>query len=125
MSALKKLRELEAQKPSAGQVARGALAGGVAGMAASSARGLVSGGIKSSITDALQAPTAAGKVGRLAGGAVKGLGSAMAGSAAFGSTMPFVRGYLDREAEKATLKQYLGSGEGGRARQQIKRTLGV
>ena len=116
VTALKRLRELEARKPTAGQVARGAVAGSVGGMAASLARGAVSGKLREGVGEALQAPTVGGKLKALGKGALKGAGEAAAGSAAFGATVPFVRQYLDTGAEKAKLKEYLGTSKRGRVR---------
>lgn len=123
--ALNKLRELEAKKPTGSEIARGALAGGTAGTVASLARSAVSGGLAKSVREAMQAPTIVGKAGRLTSSALSGAGQSMAGSAAFGSTLPFVRGYLDREAEKAKLREYLGVAKGGKVRRKAKRVLGV
>lgn len=125
VEALGRLRDLESSKPKPSEIARGALAGGVAGTASSLARGLVSGGVRQSVGDALKAPTAVGKVGRLAGSALQGLGTSMAGSAAFGATLPFVRRRLDQEAEKAKLREYLGVASGGKIRREAKKVLGV
>ena len=125
LGALRRLRKLEHTKPEAGEIARGALAGGVAGTASSLARGVVSGSLRSGVAEAMKAPTARGKASKLVGGAAKGIGSSMAGSAAFGSTLPFVRRQLDRGAEKAKLRDYLGNSRGGKVRREVRKTLGV
>lgn len=124
-SAMRRLRQIEREKPGGDEVARGAIAGSAAGVASRAAGGLMSGDIVKGTREALKAPTVAGKIGKLGLGALRGAGSSMAGSAAFGTTLPFVRRHLDREAEKAKLEDYLGTSKGGTTRRKAKRMLGV
>lgn len=106
--ALKRLKTLEETKPTAGQVARGALAGSAAGTTAALASNLLSGNLAKGVREAWKAPTIAGKVGKMGLSALRTAGGAAGGSAAFGATLPTVRGHLDRQAEIAKLKEYLG-----------------
>ena len=125
VKAINRLKKIEKNKPTGGEIARGALAGTAAGTTAMAARAAVSGEMAKGIRGALQAPTIGGKLLNLGRGALKGVGTTAAGSAAFGATLPAARRYLDTEAEKATLREYLGTSKGGKARQRVKRVLGV
>lgn len=125
VESLKKLKELEEAKPDPSAIARGALAGGLAGTASTAARGITTGDIFKGVGKALKEPTVARKAGKILGGAAKGVGGALAGSAAFGATLPFARRYLDREAEKAKLRDYLGVSSRGKVRREVAKTLGV
>lgn len=125
VEALRRLKELEANKPSASQIARGAVAGTAAGLAAQVAREGVSGGLKKGIGEALKAPTVKGKLWGLGKGALTNLGATAAGSAAFGATLPMARQYLDSGAEKARLREYLGTSKRGRTRREVAKVLGV
>ncbi len=132
IGAIKRLRELEAKKPTGAQLARGALTGAMVGPAAALAGRAVSGqlgkGIREGVGTAMQAPTKGGKALGLAkalGGGIRSLGGAAASGAVFGAALPTVRGHLESESEKETLRQYLGGGEKGLVRRKMKRTLGV
>jgi len=124
-ASLKRLKTLEETKPTAGQIARGALAGGVAGTASQLAKGLVTGDLKRGIATAMEQPTARGKMNALAVSALKNVGGTLAGSAALGSTLPTLRGHLDREAEKEKLREFLGQKADSRAHRKVKKVLGL
>lgn len=132
VGALKRLRKLEAKKPSGAQLARGALTGALVGPAALLASQAVKGGlgknIVGGISKAWKAPTKAGKALGLAkalGSGVRGLSGAAASGAVFGAGLPTLRGHLESEAEKATIRQYLGGEDAGTMRGKVRRTLGV
>ena len=125
LKSLERLKQIEDNKPTGGEIARGALAGTAAGTAALTARSLVTGGLVKGVRAAMTAPTTGGKLVGLGKGALEGLGSTAAGSAAFGATLPAARRYLDTEAEKATLRGYLGTSKKGRLRGKVTRVLGV
>jgi len=123
--AIKRLKKIEKNKPTAAEIGRGALAGTAAGTTAAVARGLVTGDVVRGVGKAMRSPTLKGKAWNLGKSAVKGLGATAAGSAAFGATLPAARRYLDTESEKATLRDYLGDSRGGSTRRRVKRVLGV
>lgn len=127
-AALKRLQELEATKPTSAQVARGAASGALVAPAATFANKLVGGGVGKGISEAVKAPGIKGKLLGLGGATLGGgrqLLAASAGSAIGFGTVPLVRGYLDREAEKEKLKKYLGTSRRGKLRGNIKSHLGV
>lgn len=126
LQAVKKLRDLEANKPKPDEIARGALAGGVAGTASTLARGIVTGDLAKGVGNAVRGSTnLRGALWNMGKGVAKGVGGSLVGSAAFGATLPFARRFLDQEAEKAKLKNYLGQGRSSRTLQTVKETLGV
>lgn len=132
IAAVKRLRELDANKPTADQLARGALTGALVGPAAALANRAVSGelgkGISSGVSQAMSAPTRGGKalgLGKALVGGIRGLGGAAAGSAVVGAGLPSVRRHFDQEAEKAKLRDYLGQSRGGHVRTSVKKALGV
>ena len=110
-AALKRLNKLEKEKPSAGQIARGALVGSVVGPTAS-----------------LAWRTAAGKRGR-AGFPIWMGARAQAAHAAhgavYGGVLPAGRQKLERESEKQKLREYVGQNRRGTLRGKIKSTVGV
>lgn len=124
-ASLKRLKTLQETKPTAGQIARGALAGSVAGTASQVAKGLVTGDVKRGIVHVLEQPTTRGKAKALAAGALKNFGGTLAGSAALGSTLPVIRGHLDREAEKEKLREFLGQETNSPAHRKVKKVLGL
>lgn len=105
-NALGRLRKLEREKPTAGQLARGAITGAVVSPTASLVGGLVGG-------------TGPKGVFRSARGA---LGSAV-GGAVFGAALPMVRRRLDVEAEKGQLRAYLEKPRRGATAQAAKQVL--
>jgi hypothetical protein len=131
-TALQKLKKLEAENPTKGELARNAMAGAAVMPVMGTVSGLVSG--KQPLVEALRnyreglpgagaTRSAAWKKG------LSGTGRGMAASAvsgmALGAGMPLVRGYLHREAEKEKLRQYLGEKKRGKLRNKIKRTVGL
>lgn len=130
--ALRRLRKLERDAPTAGELSRNALAGAAVMPVMGTVSGLVSG--KQPLQEQLRlfregaataAPTrrAAWKKG------ISGTGRGMLASAvsgvALGAGMPLVRGYLHREAEKEKLRDYLGVSKRGKLRGKVKKQLGV
>ena len=114
--AYKKLKDLQKNKLTVGELGRGALTGAIVGPVASIATNAPrissmyrGGGIK---------------------GVIKGLGTGMLGSAlggaVLGAGLPSVRRQLDERAQIAKLEDYLSQGRGTyRLRNKIKRTMGV
>lgn len=128
VSALAKLKELENTRPTPEQVTRGAVAGGLTGIIAKGAGGLVSGDVAKGLASGLKAPGVGGKLvgaGKALGRGLHGSAAAAASSAAFGASLPVIRSHLDREAEKNKLRTYLGQGGGGRVQQTSKKYLGI
>ncbi len=132
--ALKKLRKLEEEKLTGGQLARGALTGAIVGPGAALASKGVSGdltkGIKGGVRKALKkaGPSRLGKAKALGGalvGGIRGLGGSAASGAVFGAGLPVVRRKLDVEAEKEKLEQYLGRSRRGQFAGEVRKTLGV
>jgi hypothetical protein len=144
--ALKRLQKLEESKPTGGEMARNALAGGMVGPVMTTASGLIAGkqpfqealerfhemakreqfavpkGLRSSLSDprfrkeVLQRGLARTGRGMLAAGA---------SGAILGSLMPVIRTKLHESAEKEKLRDYLGTSSRGRLRSQVKQQLGV
>jgi len=132
--ALKKLKKLEAEKLTAGELARGGMTGAIVGPGAALASKAVSGeltrGIKGGVTTALKGagPGRLGKgkaLGKALVGGVRGLGGSAASGAVFGAGLPVVRRKFDVGAEKEKLEQYLGKSRRGRFAGEVKKTLGV
>lgn len=108
MDAMRRLRDLEAAKPTAGHLLRGAGVGAIAGPVASAASRFVAGGAK-----------------RGALGAARDIAGQAASGAIYGGAIPFARHHLETGVQKQKLKEYLGHKPKGRLRGQIKKTLGV
>lgn len=133
VAAMKRLRELEKEKITPGQMARSALAGGAAGITGQIVRETASGTPFKAIKGVIQEnPRLAGKVLGLGKAGLKGLhgmGATALGSAALVTAAPFYRRHLHREAEKAKLKEFVGGGGDQTQLQQtrgrVKRFLGV
>ena len=128
--ALAKLRKLEREKPTVGELKRGATAGAIVGTGANLMSNIVSGGSGGGIRKALKAPTVGGKtlgMGKALFGGARTLTGAAASGATFGAGLPIVRRKLDVESEKETLRDYLDSNRrGGRGiRRQAKKIVGV
>jgi hypothetical protein len=129
---LSRLKALEANKPTADAVARGAITGAVVGPAATLVGRGVSGdlqqGVRKGLTQAMKAPTKGGKalgVARAGFQGVRGLAGSAASGAVFGAGLPAVRRHLDQEAEKEKLRDYLNVSRRGRLRSSVAQTLGV
>lgn len=128
VDALKRLKKLESEKPTASQLSRGALAGGIVGVGSNLARGLVKGEVTEGLSEAMRAKGVGGKalaLGKSLGRGLHNSAASAAGSATFGALMPVVRGHLDREAEKDKIREYLGREKGGKLRRASKKYLGV
>ena len=129
VESLSKLRRLEREKPTGGELARNALAGVAVMPAVTTASSLVAG--EQPIQKALEARrlTGVGTIGSaLKRGAWKsgrGLAGAALSGAVLGAGLPLARGYLHREAEKETLRDYLGVSKRGKTRKKVKKELGV
>ena len=123
--ALKRLKTLEETKPTGGQIARGALAGAGAGTLATIANNLVSGRIVGGIRDVVKAaPGGRAAMAKQVGLSALGtLGGNIAGTTAFGAAMPILRGHLDRKAEIAKLKEYVGTQPAGSIPQALHHKL--
>jgi hypothetical protein len=148
--ALRRLRKLEREAPTSGELSRNALAGAAVMPAVTTASSLVAGNqpLQESIKEyreakkALKAapPGPQGKTVAMKPGAPSTLGKAvkrglwrsgrgMAGAAlsgaVLGAGLPVARGYLHREAEKEKLREYLGVSKRGKLRRRVKKQLGV
>jgi len=107
--ALRRLRDLEDSKPTAGQLLRGAGVGAIAGPVAAGVSRVISGGVKRGL-----AGTARDIAGQAASGAI------------YGGAIPFARHHLESGVEKKKLKGYLDTHDRqNRLQGQIKKTLGV
>lgn len=130
VDALSRLRKLEKEKVTAEQLTRGAATGAIVGPLAALASKTVGGDTGKAFRKALSTAGSgrAGKakaVGKAALMGVRGLGAAASSGAVFGSALPTVRGHLDREAEKDTLRDYVGESRSGKMRRKAKKYLGV
>lgn len=127
--ALDKLRALEENKLTGGELARGALTGAVVGPTALAANQLISG--SQPLVEALKGPRGpglkglAGAVGKGLAKTLRGSGGAAAGSALFGAGIPTVRRQLDRQAEMEKLRNYISNNPEPSLRSSVKQTLGV
>ncbi len=141
MKALNKLKELEEEKPTAGEIGRGALTGAVVGPGAYLAAAPLT--EESSVGKAIKAVRGAAADAGPGHGSVRlgkildnkavrkglkstgmGLGAAAVSGAAYGLGLPLLRRKLDVGAEKASLRDSLGQ-EGGGVRRKVTRTMGV
>jgi len=114
MASARRLRRLRKNKPTGGQLVRGA----VSGATILPAFGLISSAIKGKIPRNAAGALHYGKLGReVAGDAVRG--------AAIGSLLPMARQYMNTAAEKEKIHQFLGTSERSPVRSQIRQTLGV
>lgn len=102
--ALERLDDLEHQKPTMGQLGRGALVGSVVGPIASNVSKLISAGH-------LHSPRE--MAGQIAGGAI------------FGTAAPLLKHKVESGAERKTLKDYINAGGGGRLATQIENKLEI
>lgn len=128
VAALSKLRKLEREKPTAEELTRGGVAGGLTGVLARGASGLASGDVAKGLGGALRQKGVGGKalgLGKALGKGLHSSASSAAGSATFGAGLPTIRRHLDREAEKDKLRGYLGEARGGKVRSRAKKYLGV
>jgi hypothetical protein len=100
--ALQHLDTLESQKPTAGQLARGALVGSVVGPVASNVSKLISAGH-------LHTPREV--AGQVAGGVI------------FGTATPLLKHKVETGTERRMLQDYVNSGQGGRLATQIESKL--
>jgi hypothetical protein len=141
MKALAKLKELEEEKPTAGDIGRGALTGAAVGPGAylaaaplteDSAVGKAIKAVRGAAADAGPGHSSV-RAGKILGnkavrkglkGAGMGLGAAAVSGAAYGLGLPLLRRKLDVGAEKANLRESLGQ-EGGGVRRNVTKTLGV
>ncbi len=128
--AITRLRALEKERATPEQLTRGAATGATVGPLAAAAFKVVGGDAGKAFRGALSTPGAGGKGKALALGkatlrGVRGLGGSAASGAVFGAGLPTVRGHLDREAEKDTLREYVGESRGGKVRRKAKKYLGV
>ncbi len=102
--ALGRLEELEATRPTGGQLTRGALVGASVGPIASNISKLIS-------SSKLHSPR------EIVGQAVSG--------AMFGGAMPYAKHEVESGAERRKLKSYISAGHGGRLATQIENKLGT
>lgn len=102
--ALTRLDELDHQRPTAGQLGRGALVGSIVGPIASNVGKLISEGRFSKPRDI---------AGQIASGTI------------FGTATPFIKHKVETGTERKTLKNYIDSGGGGRLATQIENKLGT
>lgn len=106
--AMRRLRDLEASKPTAGQLLRGAGVGAVAGPVASAVSRGITGGAKRGVV-----------------GAAREIAGQAASGAIFGGGIPYARHHLETGVERQKLKEYLGQKPSTRLRGRITKTLGV
>jgi hypothetical protein len=125
---LANLQRLDRERPTAGQTARGAMAGAVGGLASKTMSSISSGDMKKGLSSSMAGRTGAkGKLMGAGAALLKGLhqgASAASGSAAFGATVPSVKRQLERGAEKGRLKAYAEGAPEGALRSSIKERLG-
>jgi len=115
--AYKRLKKLEAGKPRAGEIGRGAAVGALTVPIATLAHRAIS-GPKGRVPSTLKNTAA------LFPGIRPMLASAGYGSV-FGGVMPAARQKLEREVEKQKLRDYLGTSKRGKLRSKIKKTVGI
>jgi len=130
--ALGRLKELEEEKPTVGELGRGAATGAIVGpgaaLAAAGSKGQLS---RKALGKTFRGALEGAKGGRLGKAKIVGglIGGALAAPAAsgavFGTSLPLVRRKLDVEAEKEQLRQYTGTSKRGRIHRQATEYLGV
>jgi hypothetical protein len=98
------LEELEATRPTPGQLGRAALLGATVGPVASNVNKLISSG-------KLHTP--------------REVAGQMAGGVLFGAAMPYAKHEIESGAERRKLKRYIAAGHGGRLATQIETKLGT
>lgn len=103
-SALEHLEELEATRPTTGQLLRGAALGATIGPISSNVNKLISSGH-------LNTP--------------REIAGQVAGGLLFGTAMPYAKHELDSGAERRKLRNYVDAGHGGRLATQIENKLGT
>jgi hypothetical protein len=103
-SALQHLEELEATRPTTGQLLSGAALGATIGPISSNVNKLISSGHLNSPREI---------AGQVAGGLL------------FGTAMPYAKHELESGAERRKLRQYVDAGHGGRLATQIENKLGT
>lgn len=119
VTAMKRLKKLEASKPTAGEIGRGALVGST----------LVP--MASLVSRAIQGPMgrAGGKIlasgGRAWWPGVRPLLASSGYGGVFSGLVPAARHKLERGAEKQKLKEFVGSNKRGKVRGTVKKYLGV
>lgn len=128
-AAYQKLQKLESQTPTAAELGRGALAGSAVGILSTGASNLASGNLKRGVQNALKEKTWGGRLKAMGRSALQAGAGSAAGSATFGAALPLIRRRLDRNAEIAKLKEFVGQepGEGriSQARHAVAKNLGV
>ena len=102
--AMERLDDLEHQRPTLGQLGRGALVGAMVGPIASNVSKLVSEGRFSKPREI---------AGQIAGGTI------------FGTATPLLKHKVETGTERKTLRNYVESGQGGRLSHQIEHKLGT
>jgi len=130
--ALGRLKELEEEKPTIGELGRGSATGAIVGPGAMIAATGAKGGLsRKAVTSALSTALKGAKPGRFGkakaiGGLIGGaLAAPAASGAVFGTGLPLVRRKMDVEAEKERLRQYTGTSRRGRVHRQATEYLGV
>ena len=127
--ALGRLQQLEAWKPTVGQLSRGALVGAGVAPLATVVNRTVSGQLGKGLTEALKTQGGVKQkalgLGRAAFSGGRQLAAASAGTAAAGALLPQLKMQADQAAEKEKLRQYLGTSSRGPARQKLMEYAGV
>jgi len=130
--ALGRLKELEEEKPTIGELGRGSATGAIVGPGAMIAATAAKGGLsRKAVTGAVTKALRGAKPGRWGkakaiGGLIGGaLAAPAASGAVFGTGLPLVRRKMDVEAEKEQLRQYTGTSRRGRVHRQATQYLGV
>lgn len=114
LDTLKKLRKLDREKPTAGELGRGAAVGAAAMPVISATSKLIAGG-----------STTPGGVGRKLIGGARQLAASSVSGAAFGGGLPYLRHRAEYESKKQKLREYLDGSKRVGLRNHIKRNLGV
>jgi hypothetical protein len=129
VDAATRLRELEAKRPTAAQLSRGAIAGSIVGAGSTLANKLVSGDVLKGYTAALkERPGVKGKLVGLGLGTLglgRGMAAGSAGSAVFGASLPIVSNEVNRRAELAKLRGYVEGNPQSRLRGAVSKYTGV
>lgn len=130
LEAAKRLRKLDADRPTPATLARGALAGGVVGTASGLTTKAV-GGSLGALGEGFRGTFSKGVKG-VPAGIARGLlhagrqvAAPAAGSAVFGFSLPLVSQHLQREAEMEKIRSHLGMSELKPGRSRVRQVLGV
>jgi hypothetical protein len=117
--ARKRLKQLEKDAPTAGQLGRGAMVGAAVGPLMGAAMKAVAGS-----PAAAGPPIPVGAKAKVLGGARGALAQSLAG-AIYSGGIPYLRHQLEHGVEEQKLREYAGQTHKGRLRGRLKKTFGV